>query len=118
MEDVIRRYLAVFVSRDVAALAELVAEDVVAHGAGARVQGRHHVERAARGPAGLFSAGDRVVVYFTQHLRRDATGEPVSISGIKMYRLAGGRIVEIWGETDLYGLLRQLGKVPEKVVFQ
>lgn len=34
------------------------------------------------------------------------------MSGIKHYRVGGGRIVEFWGETDLDGLLRQLGHVP------
>jgi hypothetical protein len=33
----------------------------------------------------------------------------------KSYRLAAGRIVEFWGETDLYGLLRQLGRVPAEI---
>jgi hypothetical protein len=91
---------------------------VVIHGAGAHVQGRHHVERAVD-QAGLtcididthelFTAADRVVVYSTQRLRHGATGAEVSLSGLKMYRLAENRIVEFWGETDLYGLMRQLG---------
>jgi hypothetical protein len=25
--------------------------------------------------------------------------------------------VEFWGETDLYGLMRQLGKVPAEIAF-
>ena len=42
----------------------------------------------------LFAAGARVVVYFTQHLSHDATGTAATITGIKMYRRAGGKIVE------------------------
>ncbi|MER6593412.1 hypothetical protein ABT214_16480 [Micromonospora purpureochromogenes] len=34
-------------------------------------------------------------------------------SACKMYRLAGGRIVQFWGEQDLYGLLRGLEMVPD-----
>jgi hypothetical protein len=34
-----------------------------------------------------------------------------------MYRLADRRIVEFWGETDLYGLMRQLGTVPAEITF-
>lgn len=126
MEQIVRRYLAVFVSGDVAELAELVAPDVVIHGAGTHVQGRRYVEQAVD-QAGLtctgidihemFAADDRVVVYSTQRLRHDATGAPVSLSALKMYRLADGRIVEFWGETDLYGLMRQLGKVPAEIAF-
>jgi ketosteroid isomerase-like protein len=126
MEEIIRRYLAVFVSGDLDELAVLVAPDVVIHGAGTHVRGRHHVEQAVRQPGltctdievhELFVAGDRVVVYFTQRLRHDASGGQLSLSGLKMYRLAGGQIVEFWGETDLYGLMRQLGKVPAEITF-
>jgi len=126
MEQIVRRYLAVFVSGDSDGLAELVAPDVMIHGAGTHVQGRHHVERAVD-QAGLtcididihelFAAADRVVVYSTQRLTHNATGAQVSLSGLKMYRLASDRIVEFWGETDLYGLMRQLGKVPEEIEF-
>jgi predicted ester cyclase len=126
MEEIVRRYLAVFVSGDLDELAVLVAPDVAIHGAGTHVRGRHYVEQAVRQTGltcrdieihELFLAGDRVVVYSTQRLRHDATGEQVSLSGLKMYRLAGNRIVEFWGETDLYGLMRQLGKVPAEIVF-
>jgi ketosteroid isomerase-like protein len=126
MEQIVRRYLAVLVSGDVAGLADLVAADVVIHGAGTHVRGRHHVERAVRQDGltctgidihELFTADDRVVVYSTQRLRHDTTGARVSLSALKMYRLADGRIVEFWGETDLYGLMRQLGRVPAEIVF-
>jgi ketosteroid isomerase-like protein len=126
VEDIVRRYLRVFVTGDLHELAALVAPDVVIHGAGTHVQGRHHVERAIQ-QAGLtctgievhdlFAAADRVVVYSTQRLRHDASGAAVNLSALKMYRVAGNRIVEFWGETDLYGLMRQLGKVPAEVVF-
>ncbi len=125
-EECVRRYLQVFVSGDLDELRALVAEDVRIHGAGTHVQGRHYVERSVH-QAGLactgmtvhelFTAADRVVVYFTQHLRHDATGADVTISGLKMYRVEAGRIAEFWGETDLYGLMRQLGKVPAEIVF-
>lgn len=55
MEQIVRRYLAVFVSGDPDDLAELVAPDVVIHGAGAHVQ----------------------------RLRHDATGAQVCLSGLK-----------------------------------
>ena len=126
MEQIVRRYLAVFVSGDLAELAGLVAPDVLIHGAGTHVRGRHHVERAIH-QTGLmctdidihemFSAGDRVVVYSTQRLRHNATGAQLSLSALKMYRLTDGRIVEFWGETDLYGLMRQLGRVPAEITF-
>ena len=126
MEEIVRRYLQVFVSGDLDELAAVVTDNVIIHGAGTEVQGRQHVERAVRQDGltctdievhEMFAAGDRVVVYFTQHLRHEATGRDATISGLKMYRLAGGRIAEFWGETDLYGQMRQLGRVPAEVPF-
>jgi predicted ester cyclase len=45
------------------------------------------------------------------------TGADATVSGLKMYRVDGDRIVEFWGETDLYGLMRQLGRVPAEITF-
>jgi predicted ester cyclase len=38
-----------------------------------------------------------------------ATGRHVRMTGIRISRLAGGKIVETWEVTDDAGLLRQLG---------
>ncbi len=40
------------------------------------------------------------------------TGRRVTVEGIAIYRLAGGRIVEHWGQLDILGLLQQLGALP------
>jgi ketosteroid isomerase-like protein len=121
---VIRRYLRVFETRDIAKLEELVDADVIAHGAGMTVTGRYWVEGAVLTPGvracrvridDLFAARDRVTVSFTLTYTRERTGEELIMTGTKCYRLRGGRIVEFWGETDLYGFLRQAGLVPERV---
>lgn len=122
--DVVRRYLRVFETQDLAELRALVAEDVIVHGAGTHVRGRSHPEGAVRTPGlshcrvrvdDLFAAGDRVTVAFTLTYRHDRTGGDLLMSGLKSYRLEAGRIVEFWGETDLYGLLRQAGLVPAEI---
>ncbi|HKZ86060.1 MAG TPA: ester cyclase [Anaerolineae bacterium] len=41
-----------------------------------------------------------------------ATGKQVMQTGIDILRIAGGKIVERWGEFDNLGLLQQLGVVP------
>ena len=41
------------------------------------------------------------------------TGLPVVLTGINVYRIDCGQIVEGWSEPDSLGLLRQLGVVPE-----
>lgn len=120
----VRRYLRVFETRDVAELVELVDEDVLVHGAGYHVQGRRYPEGSVLTPGlsdcrvhidDLFAAGDRVTVAFTLTYRHDRTGRDLTMTGLKSYRLREGRIVEFWGETDLYGLLRQAGLVPEQI---
>ncbi|MFJ1754836.1 nuclear transport factor 2 family protein [Kitasatospora sp. NPDC088134] len=122
--ETVRRYLRVFETRNVAELAELVAEDVLVHGAGIHGRGRHLPEGAVLTPGlsncrvrvdDLAAAGDRVTVAFTLTYTHDRTGRDLTMTGLKSYRLAGGRIVEFWGETDLYGLLRQAGLVPERI---
>ncbi|MEE4543169.1 nuclear transport factor 2 family protein [Streptomyces sp. V4-01] len=122
--EVVRRYLRVFETKDVAALEELVAEDVLVHGAGFHGRGRHHPEGAALTPGlsgcrvrvdDLFAAGDRVTAAFTLTYTHDRSGRDLTMTGVKSYRLSEGRIVEFWGETDLYGLLRQAGLVPEQI---
>ncbi|WP_189870301.1 ester cyclase [Streptomyces bluensis] len=122
--EVVRRYLRVFETKQVAELEELVAEDVLVHGAGFHGQGRHYPEEAVLTPGlsncrvrveDLFAAGDRVTAAFTLTYTHDRSGRDLTMTGIKSYRLRGGRIVEFWGETDLYGLLRQAGLVPEQV---
>ena len=40
------------------------------------------------------------------------TGVFASISGITIFRLANGKIVEEWGQSDMLGLLQQLGALP------
>jgi predicted ester cyclase len=40
------------------------------------------------------------------------TGKQATVTGMAIYRIAGGKCVERWGELSLLGLLQQLGAVP------
>jgi ketosteroid isomerase-like protein len=124
--DVVRRYLKVFETGDLAEMQAVVAEDVEVWGGGTMVTGRQHPMAAVQTPGlshcrveilEMFAAGDRVVVFFRLTYRHDATGRDVTQTGLKMYQVADGRIVRFWGETDLFGLARQLGKVPAQLSF-
>ena len=42
-----------------------------------------------------------------------ATGKDVTVSGLTISRIAGGKIVEEWTTWDTLGMLIQLGAVPE-----
>ncbi len=41
------------------------------------------------------------------------TGKKVSVDGIWMHRVAGGKIIESWNCWDMLGMLQQLGVVPK-----
>jgi predicted ester cyclase len=63
----------------------------------------------------LVAEGDRVAVATTftgthegELMGVSPTGRRVSVTGIDMVRVAGGRIVEHRGLTDIVGLMRQL----------
>jgi steroid delta-isomerase-like uncharacterized protein len=41
-----------------------------------------------------------------------ATGRPIELRGINMFKLRDGRVVEQWAELDFLGLLQQIGAIP------
>jgi predicted ester cyclase len=41
-----------------------------------------------------------------------ATGKDIAVPGI-IYRIAGGKIAQHWIQTDLVGMLQQLGVMPQ-----
>jgi steroid delta-isomerase-like uncharacterized protein len=64
----------------------------------------------------IFSAGDRVAMRWVARgthqgelLGAAPSGKAISINGINLYRVAEGRLAEVWQLADLAGLLRQLG---------
>ena len=66
----------------------------------------------------LIGEGDLVVEQFTasgtqrgEIMGAAATGRAVTLSGINVFRVRDGRIVERWGRLDDLGLLTQLGLV-------
>jgi steroid delta-isomerase-like uncharacterized protein len=126
-----RFYEEVFNRKNTAALDEFIDPHAVDHSAPAGAPGG--IE-GARQFAGMFLAafpdvrftvedliaeGDQVVARLTQSgthhgmfLGLPPTGKRVKVTGIEIFRLAGGKIVEEWWQEDLLGLLRQLGAIP------
>ena len=120
-EDVVRRYLAVFVSRDLDELAQVMAEDVEVYGAARHLRGRDVPAAAIMTPGlrvveqrivEMFSAGDRVSVVVENTYEQVRTGARAVQSGCKIYEVHDGRITRFWGEADTWGLLVGLGIVP------
>jgi predicted ester cyclase len=42
------------------------------------------------------------------------TGKRLEMTGIVIYRIAGGKIVERWAQHDVLGLMQQLGVIPTR----
>ena len=63
--------------------------------------------------------GDRVVTRWSGHGTHQGelmgippTNKQVTVTGIGIDRIAGGQIVESWGEFDQMGMMQQLGVIP------
>ena len=67
----------------------------------------------------IFGEGDLVATHWTlsgthqaEFRGVPATGRRVSVEGMNVYRIAGGRITEMWGQADGQGIMEQLGEAP------
>ena len=63
--------------------------------------------------------GDRVMIRWTMRgthngpfMGTPPTGKSVTVTGIDVFRIAGGQIVELWQNFDQLGMLQQLGVIP------
>lgn len=67
----------------------------------------------------VIAEGDKVAIRFTFHGTHQGefmdippTGRRVTMPGIDILRVMNGRIVELWGQEDLLGMMQQLGVIP------
>ena len=67
----------------------------------------------------LIAEGDKVVGRITANGTHDGellgiprTGKQISMTGMTIWRIADGKIVEHWSQMDTLGLLQQLGAIP------
>ena len=68
----------------------------------------------------VIAEGDKVVARWTARgtqtgplMNIPSTGRQVTLKGIDVLRIEGGKIMERWGEFDALGMLRQLGVIPQ-----
>ena len=128
---IIHRYRQAHNQNDMAALDEIVAADLITHSQLPNVpagrEGGKMVHQGSRAafPDGktttddLIAEGDKVVVRFTfvgthkgEFMGIPASGKQIRVTGMSIFRIANGKIVEHWGENDAMGLLMQLGVLP------
>jgi len=67
----------------------------------------------------IIAEGDKVAVRMTnsgthkgEFMGIPPTGKSISIGEITILRFAEGKIVEYWGQTDMMGMMQQLGVIP------
>ena len=67
----------------------------------------------------LVAEGDRVAARISwegthngELLGIPPTGKHVKVTEMQFYRMSNGKIIERWVETDVFGMLQQLGIVP------
>lgn len=115
---------------DLAVADELLAPDVVDHNSiPGMPPGRDGQKQAVQMFRAAFSQmkitvdeliveGNLVVDRWTATMKHEGefagippTGRTVTITGMDISRIAGGKVVEIWHQEDILGLLRQLGVI-------
>lgn len=124
---------ALFTKGDLSAVDRYLTDDFVAHDppmAGMSGDGAGFREAATTIRAALpdwhsdvhllVAEGDYVVEQFTasgthrgEFMGAAPTGRTVTLPGINIFRLRGGKIVERWGTLDTLGFLTQLGVIPQ-----
>ncbi|MFN7984150.1 MAG: ester cyclase [Vicinamibacterales bacterium] len=105
---VFRRLVDIYATGDVAALQEVIAPDYVGHAsAGDRDcegfrQSIAHFHNLFIYDANSFEVndqfveGDKVATRMTAHIKVRENGEPITLIGINLARIVGGKIVEEW----------------------
>jgi len=128
----IQRYVEAWNTGNRTLMDELLAPDVVRRFYGlAAVNGLEAFKQMAPAFAAAFSESwftietiiaeeDLVAIYYTwrgthrgEYGGMAATGKQVTGTGTRFYRIKGGKIVEMWGDEDVFGLLQQMGAMPK-----
>jgi len=115
----VRQLFDAFYAADEAAMSDLIGDDFVTHAPGGGTGNAEGWKAMARQLAeaipdnhteidDIFGDGDSVAVRYTCRGTHTGelfgvapTGRMLTTSGIELYRLANGRIVECWGQYDM-----------------
>ena len=67
----------------------------------------------------MVAEGDKVAIRYTstgthksEYRGLPPTGKQVTVTGMRIYRFASGKIVENWWNSDVLGFMQQLGVIP------
>jgi steroid delta-isomerase-like uncharacterized protein len=130
-----RFHMDLFKKGDLSVTDQILTPDFVNHGAGIPpelAQGPEGAKRFAQAIRTGFGNeinithddvivhGDRIVIRWTSSgthkgdlLGVPATGKPIKITGIDIFRVQDGKLAELWQNWDQLQMLQQIGAVPE-----
>ena len=129
--DVVRREVAFWNGHDAEAAGEVYADSYVGHDPAGTHAGSF--EQLKGSAAAVFAAfpdlhltandviveGDKAVKRWTvrgthkgEWMGIPPTGKEIVITGNHIFRIAKGKIVECWAESDALGMMQQLGVIP------
>jgi steroid delta-isomerase-like uncharacterized protein len=131
IKRIMRRALDIWNSGDLSALDDIIAPGIVMHLRGrADVTGleayrsynvtlREAIPDQQWALEDLLAEGDKAVLVWTLRGTHQGqlsgvapTGKQVAVTGISVYRIADGKLAEIWVQSDTLGLLQQIGAIP------
>jgi steroid delta-isomerase-like uncharacterized protein len=131
-KDIVRRYREIHNTNRLDQLDQIVAPDLISHSlfpglppgiAGAKASHQFFLSMFPDNKNvtdDLIAEGDKVVERWTNtgthtgapFMGAPASGKKFSVTGISIYRIANGKIVEHWGEFNSVTVLQQLGLMP------
>ncbi len=133
---VLRFFEEAFNQGNLAVIDELIAPRLVYHAPDGDISGLDGTKQLVAGvrtafpdfqvrPQDVVTEGDKVVIRFTDSGTHQAegmgippTGKQVTWTGIDIFRITDGKIVEGWGIVDSLGLMQQLGILPPLEAFK
>jgi steroid delta-isomerase-like uncharacterized protein len=129
-KTIVRRYFEeLWNENNLAVIDEILASEVVGHAAGQTFRGTDAFRQRSKGLRSIYSDvtftmedqiadGDKVVILWTfrgkhvgDYMGAKPTGKQVTATGMNLFRLADGKIAEVWVASDDLGELQQLGVI-------
>jgi steroid delta-isomerase-like uncharacterized protein len=129
---IVRRYREIYNADQIDQLSDVLAENFMPHsllpGMTPSLETYKQIHQMAKASfpdllvttEDLITEGDKVVERWTQtqthsgesFMNIPPSGKAITFTGISIYRIANGKIVEHWANMDMFGMMAQMGAIP------